>query len=361
MATIRIPRLCLFLCLLFSLAFAPLHPALAQDETARVRITQVDATDFPQVTVYVSVTDADGKPLGVDPSLIRLDEGGQAVQAGQVSGMGEVGPLTTLLVMDVSGSMNNGGKLAAARQAARAYVDQMRPGDQAGLISFNTAITVVQSVTTDHQALYAAIDSLTAGNDTAMFDALQKAIKVLKPIGGRKAIIVLTDGLDNSSTSTSQEVVNSVGPGGLSISTIGLGDPAAGKGFFGLNEASLRDLAEQTGGVYAFTADNAALQAIYQSYGRGLQSEYVITYNSPSKLRDGISRLLTASLGTPGNLGTAVVKYNPGGVLPEVAGNSLFLFAGLLLGLIFLIFVPGLVGLIFRRKPVSQKSRVKLK
>ena len=213
MASSRIPRTCLFLCILFSLAFAPLQPALAQEETAQVRITQVDASKFPQVTVYVSVTDTNGKPVGVDPSLIHLDEAGQVVKAGQVSGVGAVGPLTTMLVMDVSGSMNNAGKLAAAKQAARAYIDQMRPGDQAGLVSFNTAITIVQGVTSDRNALYTAVDSLTARNDTAMFDALMKAIQVLKVIPGRKAIIVLTDGLDNSSTSTSQEVVDSVGPG----------------------------------------------------------------------------------------------------------------------------------------------------
>jgi Ca-activated chloride channel family protein len=361
MSTAKIPGICLSLCIVFFLAFSPLQPAQAQAGTTQVRITQVDASQFPQVIVYVSVTDADGNPLGVDPGLIRLDEGGQAVPANQVSGARAVGPLTTMLVMDVSGSMNNGGKLAAARQAARAYVDQMRPGDQAGLISFNTAIQVVQAVTPDHAALYAAIDSLAAQNDTAMFDALMKAIQVLKPISGRKAIIVLTDGLDNSSTSTSQDVANSVGPGGVSISTIGLGDPAAGKSFFGMNEASLRDLAEQAGGVYAFTADNTTLQAIYQGYGRALQSEYALTYSSPSTLRDGISRVLTASLDQPGYHAAAAAKYNPGGVLPEVAGNSPFLFGGILLGLIFLIFLPGLLTLLFHRKPVTQKSRVKLK
>jgi VWFA-related protein len=283
------------------------------------------------------------------------------VQTGQVSAAESIDRLTTMLVMDVSGSMNNGGKLAAAKQAARAYVDQMRPDDQAGIISFNTAINTVQAVTSDHQALSAAINNLVAQSDTAMFDALQKAIEVLKPLPGRKAIIVLTDGLDNSSNSTSQDVIQAVGTGGVSISTIGLGDPAAGKSFFGINEASLRELAEQAGGAYAFTIDNAALQSIYQSYGRGLQSEYVITYTSPSKLRDGINRVLSASLGQANNKEAVAAKYNPGGVLPEVAKSSPFLFVGVLAGLILLIFLPGLVGLLFRRKPVAQKSRVKLK
>jgi Ca-activated chloride channel family protein len=360
MATTKIPKICLLLCSVLSLAFGSLQPALAQEKTARVRITQVDASKFPQVTFYVSVTDDTGQPVGVDPKQIQLAEGGQVVQPGQVSAVGSVNQLTTMLVMDVSGSMNNGGKLDAAKQAARTYVDQMRTGDRAGLISFNTVITTAQTITSDRQALYAAIDSLKAQNDTAMFDALQKAIDVLKPVAGRKAIIILTDGLDNSSTLSNQDVIASVGPGGISISTIGLGDPAAGKNFFGVNEASLRDLAIQAGGVYAYSADNSGLQAIYQTYGRGLQSEYGITYTSPSKLRDGINRVLTASLGQPGSQ-AATAKYNPGGVLPEVAAISPFLFGGILAGLIFLIFIPGLFGLLFRRKPVAKQGRVKLK
>ncbi|MBN2387191.1 MAG: VWA domain-containing protein [Anaerolineales bacterium] len=361
MSTPRIFRNCLAACLMLLLAFAPLQPALAQEGATQVRITQVDTTNFPQVTVYLSVTDANGAPLGVEPDQILLYEEGQLVQPDQISGMGEIGPLTTLLVVDVSGSMYNGGKLEAAQQAAQAYIDQMRPGDQAGLISFNTEVVYVQPVTADRQALYTAIDSLVAQNDTAMFDALTQAIQALQPISGRKAIIVLTDGLDNVSASTLEDVIGSVGPGGLSISTIGLGDPAAGGTNDGIDEASLRDLAAATGGAYAFAADSAALQAIYQVYGRALQSEYVITYTSPSSLRDGVGRVLTASLGEPDSAGAAEAEYNPGGVLPEVAGNSSLLFVGILVGLITLIFLPALVGLLFRRRPRPGKSRIKLK
>jgi Ca-activated chloride channel family protein len=362
MSTAGIFRNCLLLCLLGSLAFI-VQPAQAQADSAHVRITQVDATHFPQVTVYVSVTDGTGEPVGMDANLIQLSENGKLVKPGKVTGVGAGAfeTLTTMLVMDVSGSMNNGGKLSAAKQAAGAYIDQMRAGDQAGLISFNTKIKVVQTVTADRQSLHAAIDSLTAQNDTAMYDALLKAVQELQRLAGRKAILVLTDGLDNSSTGTSQSVIDSVGPGGLSIATIGLGNPSAGGPFFGLDETALRDLAEKAGGAYAFAEDSAALQAVYQKYGRLLQSEYAITYISPSKLRDGISRVLTASLGKPGSSSATAAKYNPGGVLPEVAGSFPFLFTGILLGLIFLIFLPSLLGRLLHHKPAAKISRIKLK
>ena len=68
-------------------------------------------------------------------------------------GQGGVGPLTTMLVMDVSGSMDKNNKIDGAKAAAKAYVDQMRPGDQAGLMIYNTQVHYVQSLTDDHAAL----------------------------------------------------------------------------------------------------------------------------------------------------------------------------------------------------------------
>lgn len=355
------PRTILAVSLLLALSLAFIQPARAQAEPPQVRITQVDASRFPQVTVYVSVTNADGEPVNVDPGQIQLYENGLPVAAEQISGAGEVGPLITMLVMDVSGSMVNGGKIEAAKQAARAYIDRMRPGDQGGLISFDTQITYVQPVTEDRQALQAAVDGLAPRGDTAMYDALLQAVAALEGLPGRKAIILLTDGLDNSSAGTLGDVTASVSQGGLSISTIGLGDPAAGSGYYGIDETSLRDLADQAGGAYAFATDSTALQQIYQVYGQTLQSEYAITYTSPASLRDGINRTLTAALGSGEPAASDEAGYNPGGVLPEVAGSSNRLFLGILIGLIVLLFLPPIVRLFGQRRPKAKKSRIKLK
>lgn len=347
------------------LALTCIHPAAAQNEGLAIRITQVDNSRFPQVTVYVSVTGADGEPAPVNPGTIQLYENGVLVEPDQVLGSGETGPLTTLLVIDVSGSMYNGGKIDAAKAAARAYVAQMRPGDETGLISFNTQVTVIQGLTSDPSALDAAIDSLDARYDTAMYDALAKAVEIMQGENGRKAIIVLTDGLDNMSNTSADEVVTMVGPGGLSISTIGLGDPAAGGSNDGLDEAGLRSLADRTGGLYGFATDAGTLQSIYETYGRALQSEYAITYTSPSALRDGVNRTLTVSLGEDGV--SADTAYNPGGVLPEVTGQNWALFSVALVVLVLLAFLPGILKLVATRrekKPVTtgkNNSRIKLK
>ena len=324
--------------------FQPAGPGNGEGAPVRVQITQVDESQFPEIKVYVSVTDAAGEPVGVTPDRLVLSEDGQTVTPEHVSGKGEIGPLTTLLVMDVSGSMNEGGKLKAAKAAARAYVAQMRPGDQTGLLVFNTQISYVQPVTTDQETLKKTIDHLKAENDTAMYNALAQGVEILATIPGRKAIIVLTDGLDNRSQHTADQVVEAIGPGGLSISTIGLGQASQlGISNAGLDEAALKSLAERAGGGYGYADDPDSLRGLYERHGRALQSEYVLTFTSPTTLRDGVNRALTVQL-ADADVSTQAV-YNPGGVVPEVPRRaSWMLFGAALVGLLVLLFVPVLIS-----------------
>ncbi|NMC78208.1 MAG: VWA domain-containing protein [Chloroflexi bacterium] len=354
------------------------HPqAGSTDEEPIVRITQVDTSGFPKVTVYVSVTDANGEPLGVDASQLVLQENGVTLAPDQVQGTGEIGPLTTMLVIDVSGSMLSADKLKAAKAVAKDYVDQMRSGDRAGLIQFNTEVGLVQDITSDKEALKAAIDGLSAQGDTAMYDAVQQAIETLNLISGRKAIIALTDGLDNRSVSTPDDVINSIGSGGVSISTVGLGEPGQGRGALtALDEEALKSLAERAGGLYGYANDQDSLKKLYDQYARALQSEYVMVYTSPSKLRDGVNRALSVSfipLGASSGVQTNQSVYNPGGLVPEVAQPAPWpTFFMLLGGLVLLLFIPSLIGMVSRPSkakaapkkramPTHRKATIKLK
>ena len=339
----RLRRLILSTSMTLTLVAGATGSALAQTGGTQVQITQVDNSRFPQVTVYVSVTDAAGQPVGVDPATIQIMENGQAMQPTNLGGgaQGGVGPLTTMIVMDVSGSMDKEGKIDSAKAAAKAYVDQMRSGDQAGLITYNTKYEYVQPITQDRDALKAAIDGIKTAGDTAMYDAVFAAEEILRDVPGRKAIIAVTDGLDNSSSHNEEDVISTIGPSGLSISTIGVGDSTS-TAQRGLDEAGLKSLAQRAGGGYGFAGDSAALTALFQQYAREIQSEYAITYTSPSTLRDGVNRDLTVSIAGAG--ATVQSKYNPGGVLPEVTGNSWIPFGALLLGLVALLVVPLLLG-----------------
>ena len=347
MFTNKWTRFLLTLSLLSFIMLQPLSQVVAQtggtqtDDT-QVRITQVDNSKFPNVTVYVSVTNAAGEPVGVDPATIQIRENGELMQPVNVQGGGaviggETIPVTTMLVIDISGSMDKNDKIGAAKEAAKAYVSGMRSGDQAGLITYDTHVYTVQPITSDVAALTSAIDSLKTGSDTAMYNALVEAEKGLENVSGRKAVIVLTDGMDNQSSGTADDVINGIGQSGLSISAIGFGDATA-SGQEGLDEAGLKSLAEKAGGQYAYATDAQTLSTLYQQYGQSLQSEYAITYVSPSTLRDGVNRNLNVSLAETGV--SMEGKYNPGGVLPEVSNRSWMLFGGILVAILLLLVAP---------------------
>jgi VWFA-related protein len=315
----------------------------AQSGAPQVRVTQVDNSKFPQVTVYVSVTNAAGEPVAVDPATIQLEENGKVMHPTHVGAGSEggIGPLNTMLVMDVSGSMDKNGKIDGAKDAAKAYVEQMRPGDRTGLMVYNTKTKYIQPLTSDTTVLLSAIDSIQTGGDTSMYDALVVAEQDLEGVSGRKAIITLTDGLDNHSSHTADDVINGIGAGGLSISTIGLGDSTT-KAQSGLDVPALTSLAQRAGGVYSFAGDPQSLSALFQQYGRALQNEYAITYISPETLRDGVNRSLSVSL--VGTAASTTSIYNPGGVLPEVASQSWILFVAILLGLVALLLAPAVIS-----------------
>jgi len=354
-----------FVCLglILSLTAAPVR---AGDEPV-VRITQVDTSRFPLVTVYISVTDANGQPLPVNPGSLVVMENGQPVDEQLLQGSGEAGPVTTLLLMDTSGSMATGKKLMRAKEVAKDFVSRMRAGDQTGILAFNTDLTLAQAVTGDTAALNNAIDNLVARGDTAMYDALVRGEDVLADVPGRKAILALTDGMDNRSSVKAGDVIGKIAASGLTISTIGLGDAnQTGGSQTALDEKALKYLAENSGGLYSFAKDSAALAAIYELYQRGLQSEYAVTYTSPSSLRDGLNRALSVSL----NAQAAAVpaNYNPGGLVPEVGQPAAWgAFLGMFGFLVLLLFVPTIVkGVRIRRETapanaVAPSGKVKLK
>jgi hypothetical protein len=245
----------------------------------------------------------------------------------------------------------------------------MRTGDQTGVITFNTEVEMVQEITQDRGALEAAIDNIRPSGDTAMFDALVEATRVLNPLPGRKAVIVLTDGMDNQSQATVENVLSGIGFGGLSISTVGFGDPPPeGEDvdvYEGIDETTLRYIAQNAGGIYGYADDETELASLYDRIRRSLQSEVVISYITPLALRDGVQRALTVELADnySGVGGRSITSFNPGGLVPEVAQPASWgVFALILAALVILLCIPLLIQVIGSASARKKKKvRIKLK
>jgi VWFA-related protein len=335
-------------------------------EAVSLQITQVDTSQFPLVYVYVSAKDQAGNPVPVPVTDIELLEDGSPIDTQAIQGMDEVTSFTSLLVMDNSGSMNFSDKLDSAKQAASSYIEQMRSTDQAGIITFNTKVQTIQEITSDQPALLSGINGIQARDDTAMWDALLTSVEMLNPISGRKAIIVLTDGMDNQSSATPEEILSAIGEGGLSISTIGFGaKPEAGATpdeYEGIDEQTLTNLAEQAGGIYGYVEDPEALQHLYATIRESLQSEVVISYITPQALRDGVKRSLSVRLAGAweDHVSGSSSSYNPGGLIPEVPNPSNWVLFSILLGALLILLVIPLIWANISVKKKKKRIHIKL-
>ncbi|MGH7457069.1 MAG: vWA domain-containing protein, partial [bacterium] len=115
-------------------------------------------------------------------------------------------PTSTMLVMDVSGSMIE--ELADAKAGNLAFLDQLRPIDRAGVTQFCGFIKELLPFTSDKAPLKANIAAADTCPATAINDALMTAIQATKRENYRRAIILYTDGIDNASVITKEAVID---------------------------------------------------------------------------------------------------------------------------------------------------------
>src|SRR5690242_18364138 len=183
--------------ILLLLALVPIfgQAAPAAPSSSPARVTQIDAARYPDVTLYVGVTGADGQPVGgLAARDFAVTEDGQPVTIADFAGGS--GPISTVLVIDRSGSMDENDKIEGAQDAARAFVEQMRPGDQTELITFNQTSRVDERFTGSQDELLRAIDRIDADGGTALYDSMVAGVDALKNMTGRRALLLLTDGQD---------------------------------------------------------------------------------------------------------------------------------------------------------------------
>jgi len=106
-------------------------------------------------------------------------------------------PFHVVLLIDTSGSTQE--ELPQIQTAAIAFVNQLHPRDQLMIISFANAVRIESDFTSDRGKLTQAIRQTRPGGATVLYDAVQEATERLRPIKGRKAMVLFTDGVDTAS------------------------------------------------------------------------------------------------------------------------------------------------------------------
>ncbi|MGD9563739.1 MAG: VWA domain-containing protein [Pyrinomonadaceae bacterium] len=149
------------------------------------------------VIVPFRVTDKSGRTIAdIKQSEVRIFEDGEEREVAYFSDVDQ--PFTVALVMDMSYS--SAFKLEEIQEVARKFVAQLRPADRVMVVSFDEKPMVLCEATGDRRVLNIAIDGSRIGSGTGLYLTLDMLLnEKLRKITGRKAIVLLSDGVDTSS------------------------------------------------------------------------------------------------------------------------------------------------------------------
>ncbi len=259
--------------------------------------------DTTLVQINVTVTDPLNRFVtGLDKDYFKLFEEKIQQEISQFSS--EDAPLSIGLVFDTSGSM--GSKLQKSRQAAAQFFKTANPEDEFFLITFNDRPEMVVPFTTDTEELQNRLTFVQSKGKTALLDGVYLAMNQMKKARNpRKALLIISDGGDNSSRYTESEIKNAVREADVQIYAIGIYEPVAGRGRTPEEMSGpglLNEISEQTGGR-AFAVDNLAeLPDVAAKIGMELRNQYVLYYTPKNQQRDGKYRHVSVKLVQPRGL-----------------------------------------------------------
>ena len=306
--------------------------AVAQDRPPTFRA----GTDT--VAIYATVLNAGGELV---PDLQRedfdiFDDGRRQIATQFKSGLQ---PITATLLLDTSASMAL--NLQLARTAAEQFVIRMLPGDRARIGTFSDRVNLGPAFTDDRDALLRALAEPHIGNPTKLWDALDDALATSGSIGGRRVVLLLTDGLDTASRASADHVINRARrdeavvylvqfrpsrralaaewPAAVSLATA----LAGGSGSTNVTAGSepAQRLARQSGGSAFLLTSADDVNATFTSLMRELHYQYVLGFTPQHN--DGEVHDLRVAVNRPGLTVRARKTYLAAGEWPATPSARL--------------------------------------
>lgn len=272
-------------------------PAPAQEPVIKVEVDVVN--------VYFTVRDAKGRlisDLGKDD--FEIYEDGKRQQIRYFSRESDL-PLTLGLLVDVSRSQER--LIESEKRAAEQFFARvLRKQDLAFLISFGPDVQLEQDLTGSQRLLRAALERLRVRSDptglypgpvptvtrprgTVLFDAVYLAAreKLAREVG-RKAMVLITDGVDMGSRVKLADAVEAAQKADAIIYSIYFFDPGAYRGFWvGPGDRDLKAMSEETGGRLFRVSRKKTLEEIFDEIQQELRSQYSLGYTPANPARDG--------------------------------------------------------------------------
>jgi Ca-activated chloride channel homolog len=253
------------------------------------------AVDVDLVVFNVSVTDGKGRQVaGLRAADFRILEKGRLQEITSFSP--HEAPASIGLIIDNSGSMMN--KRAEVLNAALAFVGTSHPEDEMFAVNFNENVYLglppSTRFTSEREQMRSALVNSAPVGLTALYDAVVLGIDHLK--GGtrdRKALVVLSDGGDNESRHTLDDVLQIAKRSNATIYTIGIYDEANQD----RNPRVLRRLSDLTAGKAYFPESLKDMERVWRDVAGAIRNQYTIGYHSNNSVRDGLFRKVEITAG----------------------------------------------------------------
>jgi len=263
------------------------------------------------VFVKVSVTDPLNRYVtGLEKAHFRVFE--DKVEQDIIHFTQQSAPISVGIIFDVSGSMKDNNNIGSAKNAIIRFLQSGNPEDEYFLVTFNQKTTLVQSFTQQSTTIQNEVSFKTAGGRTALYDAVYMGLDQIK--GGKnekKALILITDGEDNSSRYTAAEVREFAKESDVQI--YGIGE----EGKLGYGRSEIQNIVGITGGRAFFPNNFNELDYYIDLIHAELRNQYILGYAPTNKTHDGKWRRIRVKLEPPQGLPKLIVHAKEGYYAPK--------------------------------------------
>ena len=259
--------------------------------------------DSDLVLVPVMVTDKDDRSVtGLDRGHFKLFE--DRVEQPITHFVSEDAPVTVGIIFDCSGSM--GPKLKNSRTAVAKFLGTANPADEFFLVTFSESANLAVDLPGQAEEIENNLTFTRSAGRTALLDAVYLGLNQMKRAkNSRKALLVVSDGGDNSSRYTDREVKKRVRESDVQIYSMGIVESLGGRGRSPEEMEGpelLGEIARDSGGRYFEVNDTNELPEIASKIGTALRNQYLIGYSPGSPARDGKYHRIEVKLARPKGL-----------------------------------------------------------
>jgi len=271
--------------------------------------------DVDLVLVPVTITDPMNRLVtGLEKENFVLMDNGEKQLIRHFSS--EDAPISLGVIFDSSGSMSN--KVEKAREAVVEFLKTSNPEDEFFLISFNDKPALLSEFTSSVEQLQGQLLYATPRGRTALLDAIYLGLaKMRQAKQQRKALLIISDGGDNSSRYTENEIKSMVREADVEIYAIGIFDSAPRSDEERYGPQLLAEVTDVTGGRTFTVDDPNELKDVAAKIGIALRNQYVLGYRPTNPSHDGKWRKVKVKLNTPKGLPQLTVYAKTGYYAPS--------------------------------------------